>query len=121
MNKPVSENNLMLFFRKDCSKARKVLAYARSITNDIMEIDLDHSSTTSTIWRQLLTRVGKSPKELLNKSLPVYQQNYRGREMSKDDWINVIRHNPFLLRSPIALRGHRGFVLDNPTDVYKLQ
>jgi arsenate reductase-like glutaredoxin family protein len=121
MNKPISENTLMLFYRPDCSKARKALAYARSITTNIMEIDLDHSAATSTIWRQLFTRLGKSPKELLNKSLPEYQQNYRGREMSEDDWINVIRHNTFLLRSPIALRGSRGFVLDNPTDIYKLQ
>jgi arsenate reductase len=121
MNKPVSNNTIMLYYVPDCPKAKKALVYAKSISSGVMQIDLTKSFGTPTIWRQVFSSLGKTPKQVLNKSLPEYQAMYRGREMSMEDWINVIRHTPGLIRSPIAIRGNRGVILDNPTDIYRLQ
>lgn len=121
MNKPISENTITLYYRPNCEKAKKARAYARCISNSVQEIDYSKSEPTPTMWKQVFALLGKTPKELIDKSLPEYQRNLRGTEFSDEDWINVIRHNPMLLRSPIAMRGKKAIVLDNPSDIYKIQ
>ena len=56
----------------------------------------------------------------MDKSLPYYQANVKGREFEDRDWTNLLMKNLDLLRSPIAVRGDKAIILDNPTDIYKL-
>jgi arsenate reductase len=120
MNKSFSEQTIRLFYRQNCEKAKKAMIYGRTMRRKLLEVDFGKPGMTSTVWKQIFASLGKSPKELLDKSLPEYQKRYRGTEMTDEDWINVIAHNPFLVRSPIAMRGNKALILDNPTDIYKL-
>jgi arsenate reductase len=60
------------------------------------------------------------PKELMNKAHPYYQANIRGKEFTDEDWLNVIKYNPSLLKAPIAIRGDKAVLCTNATDIYKL-
>jgi arsenate reductase len=103
-----------------CSKAKKAYAYAQSISRSVSFYEFGQAATTPTQWRQLLEKLGKSPKEILDKSLPYYQANIRGREFEEEDWLQVLINNPSLIRSPIVTRGDKAILLDNPTDIYKI-
>ncbi len=56
----------------------------------------------------------------MDKSHPYYQKNIRGRAFNDQDWLNVIMHNPSLLRAPIAIRGNKAVLCSSATDIYKL-
>ncbi len=56
----------------------------------------------------------------MNKAHPYYQQNIRGKTFNEQDWINVIMHNPALLKAPIAIRGNKAVLCNSATDIYKL-
>lgn len=116
----VSNTEITIYHTTECSKAKKILAYAKSISNSVNSINMTQTKGTGTIWQSILTKLQKSPKELLDKSLPYYQENIRGRDFEERDWIYLLMNNPGLIRSPIAIRGNAAMILDNPTDIYKL-
>lgn len=121
MHKTLTSNaEIQIYFNENDSKAKKAIAYAKSISNKVQTFDFHKTKGTGTIWRTILTKLNKSPKELLDKSKPYYQQNIRGRDFEDRDWIYLLMNNPGLIRSPIAIRGNKAIVLDNPTDIYKI-
>ena len=115
-----SSAEIHLYVKSNCSKSKKAIAYAQSISSKVRTTDIEKTKGTGTIWRLILSKLNKSPKELLDKSKPYYQKNIRGRDFEDRDWTYVLMHNPDLLRSPIAIRGNKALILDNPTDIYKI-
>ncbi len=121
MHKTTSSNDeIQLFYRPEDNKSKKVLAYAKSISNNINAVDIKRTKGTGTIWRNILSKLDKDPKDLLDKSKPYYQENIRGRDFEDRDWTYLLMNNPELVRSPIAVRGNKAMIIDNPTDIYKL-
>jgi arsenate reductase len=121
MHKTTSSNaEIQLYLLDDCSKSKKVLAYAKSITSNVNAISLAKTKGTGTLWQNILSKLNKSPKQLLDKSKPYYQANIRGRDFEDRDWTYLLMNNPELVRSPIAIRGNKAIILDNPTDIYKI-
>ncbi|MFT4522968.1 MAG: arsenate reductase [Bacteroidia bacterium] len=111
---------ISIMYNLNCSKAKKALAYAKSVTKSVFTIEYSKSNKTPTQWRELLTQLNLRPKDLLDKSKPYYQTHLRGVEFEDEDWLNVIIKNPDLIRSPIAVKQGRAIMLDNPTDIYKI-
>ena len=121
MHKTLTKSDeIQLYVLKDCSKSKKAMAYAKSLSNKVNTIDIGRTKGTGTIWHSILSKLNKSPKDLLDKSKPYYQANIRGRDFEMRDWTYLLMNNPHLVRSPIAVRGDRAVLLDNPTDIFKI-
>jgi len=121
MHKTITKTDeISILYNPDCSKAKKVYAYARSIANKVTFMEYSSSRKTATQWKQILVSLGLKPKDLLDKSKRYYQENLRGRDFEDRDWLHVVMNNSNLIRSPIALRGGKAMLLDNPTDIYHL-
>jgi arsenate reductase len=114
------DNEILVYYDRENSQAKKVLAYARSVTRHVQEVEYHRTPFTPTMWRQLLERLGMQPKHLLNKAHPYYQLNVRGRDFSEEDWLNVLIRNPDLIKAPIVVRGRKAILANNPQDVLAL-
>lgn len=115
-----SNSEIQLYLKSNCSKSKKVLAYAKSMSNNINVFNIDQTKSTGTIWQTILSKLDKSPKQLLDKSNPYYQENIKGRDFDKRDWTYLLMNNLDLIRSPIAVRGEKAMTIDNPTDIFKI-
>lgn len=111
---------ILIYFNPQSSKDRRTVAHAQSLAPYIRTFSFDKAPSTGTSWQQILQALDVHPKELLDKSNPYYQQNIRGKKFNEQDWLNVIMHNPSLLRAPIAIRGNKAVLCSNATDIYKL-
>ena len=76
--------------------------------------------STTTSWKSIIHALDCHPKDLLNKAHPYYQENIRGREFDEESWVKILRFNPDLMRSPIAISGKKAVVCHTPSDVYRL-
>lgn len=120
MHKRVPQNGeISLFHNPDCSKAKKALVYAKSIARSVTDFEYSKTGKTATQWKDILLSLGKRPKDILDKSKPFYQTNLKGRDFVDDDWLNVLINNPDLIRSPIAIKGDKVLLLDNPSDILR--
>lgn len=113
-------NQMSIYYNRESSRAKKVLAYARSVAPNVNEVEYHKTPVTPTQWRRLLDMLELRPKDLLNRAAPYYQANIRGRDFDAEGWLNILIRNPDLIKAPIALKGNRAVLCNNPTDILQL-
>lgn len=115
-----NKREILIYYDPSSSNGRKTVAHAQSLSSHVRTYSFDKAPSSSTSWRQILRALDLHPKELMNKAHPYYQANIRGREFDDEDWLNVIRYNPSLLRAPIAIRGEQAVLCTSATEIHKL-
>lgn len=111
---------ILIYYNPDSSNDRKTVAHAQGLSTHVRTYSYEKAPSTGTSWQQILKALDLHPKDLMNKAHPYYQANIRGKEFNDQDWLNVIQHNPSLLKAPIAIRGNKAVLCVNATDIYRL-
>lgn len=114
-------NEVMIYYDHRSSNAKKVLAMARTVSPHVRELEYHKSPLTNTLLRDLLKKLNLRPKDILNRAHPFYQQNIAGKEFNMEGWLNIISHNPDLIKSAIAVKGKKAVLCTNPTDILRLK
>ncbi|WKZ65696.1 MAG: ArsC/Spx/MgsR family protein [Flavobacteriales bacterium] len=112
MSTTLNSKELTLVYDSSTPEGRKALAYAYTLAPRVNKQDVSEVSLSTTFVRQVLKQLNLRPKDLLNRAHPYYQQHLRGRDLDGEGWLNVLAHNPGLLKAPIALQGDRAVLCE---------
>jgi len=115
-----NQREILVYYNEGSRSDRMTLAYAKSVVMHLKSYTFDKAPSTVTSWQQILKALDLHPRDLLNKAHPYYQKNIRGRDFDEEDWLNVLKYNPQLIKAPIAIRGQRAILCQTPTDIYRL-
>ncbi len=115
-----NKSDLILLYNADKSKDRQTLAYAHTITKNINKQELNSVRISNTLFRIMLNKLNVGGKGIVNKADPYYQENYKGKDLSLEDWSSILKNRPDLLRSPLALYQGKAIICDTPTDVLRI-
>ncbi len=73
---------------------------------------------------QELTRIidllGIDPTALIRKGESIFKENFKGKELSADEWIKIMVENPKLIERPIVVKGDQAIIGRPPENVQKL-
>lgn len=114
------KREILIYYNPDSSSDRRTVAHARGVVPHLRSYAHHRSPSGGTSWLQIIRSLDVHPKDLLNKAHPDYQQNIRGKEFDDEGWISVLKHNPQMIKSPIAMRGDKAILCNTPTDIYRL-
>ena len=115
-----NNREILIYYNPDSSNDRKTVAHAQGVSPHVRTFAFDNAPSTNTSWKQILRSLNVHPKELMNKAHPYYQAHIRGREFDHEGWLNILRHNPQIIKAPIAIRGDQAILCTNSTDIYQL-
>lgn len=115
-----SERQITLFYNSDSIRAKQTLVYAQAEGLAIQKRDMLTTPLTGTQIAEIAARLDMKIEELVNQEHPKYTAQFEPHEFSDDDWIKMIRHNPEIMKQPIALRGDRTILVETPTDIIKI-
>lgn len=115
-----SNRQITLYYNSDSVIAKQTLAYAKAEGLPILEIDILKTPLTGTQMAELSNRLGMNVKDLVNQDHPAYFSKFEPHELSTDDWIKMIQHNPEIMKQPIALRGDKTILVETPSDMIKI-
>ncbi len=113
-------NELFLLYNPQSSRGKQTKAMAKDICSNINEIDALHEKLIPTYWKEVVTMLGISPAELLDKSHPDYASKVGENTYTMEGWLEVLARNPQLLKAPIAIYNKRAIFCETPTDIMKL-
>ena len=114
------QREILIYYNPESSNDRKTVAHAQGLVPHVRTYAFDKAPSTGTSWQQILKELDMHPKELFNKAHPDYQAKLRGKEFGENDWLNIIKFNPSMIKAPIAMRGDKAVLCVSATDIYKL-
>ncbi len=98
-----------------CGKSRAGLKFLqeRGIEPEIIKY-LDDTPTAEE-FKSILKKMGAKPTDVLRKNESIFKENYKGKEFSDDEWIDIMVSNPKLIERPIVINGNKA-VLGRPAE-----
>ncbi|MEZ4938344.1 MAG: arsenate reductase (glutaredoxin) [Crocinitomicaceae bacterium] len=103
-----------------CSKSRqaKQLLEEKGIAFEVREYLTDELSEEE--LTSILNKLGKSPQEILRKGEAIFKEEFKGKDLTDQEWIKAMVENPKLIERPILINGEKAVVGRPPEDVLRI-
>lgn len=98
-----------------CTKSRNSLKYLddKGVDYDVhlyLEEPLSHQEL-----KAIIGKLGISAEELLRKNEAVFKEEFKGKQLTDDEWIEAMIEYPKLMERPIIVKGNHA-VVARPTE-----
>ena len=110
-----------IYHNTRCKKSRSGLQYLiqKGIEPTIVEYLKDPIFTIESLTK-LIQKLNIKPIELIRTQEEIYKKNYKGKNLSNEQWISVLVKNPKLIRRPIVEKGEQAVVGDEVENISAL-
>ena len=107
--------DIVIYHNNRCSKSRAGLKHLedKGIEPRIVKY-LDEGIQTDEL-AELLRKLGMRPMDIMRTKEELFRTEYKGKELSDDEWIRILCENPKLIERPIVVRGNKA-VLARPAE-----
>lgn len=116
----MNKETIRIYYSPRCSKCRETVALVteRGYTTELIEYLVTPPGKEE--LRSLLVKLGMKPQELIRKGEEVFRQNYAGRTLSDEEWLDAMVSHPVLIERPVVVRGNKAVVARPPEKVLAL-
>ena len=70
--------------------------------------------------QETIEKLNISAKELIRKNEAIYKENFKGKSLSNNEWIQVMIDHPKLMERPIFIVGNKGVIGRPPEKVLEI-
>lgn len=112
--------SVTIYHNPRCSKSRDTLALVRGKGIEPQVIEYLKTPPTKDELRGLAAKLGIKPEQLVRKGEDVYKQEFAGRAMDDEQWLDALAKNPVLIERPIVVKGARAVLGRPPENVLAL-
>lgn len=114
-------DKIKVYQKPTCTKCRETVGILKDRGVEFDAINYYETPLTAAQLRDLVDKLGVSPRELLRKGEQVYRDLKLGqREISDDELIKLMVENPDLIQRPIVVRGTKAVLCRPPGNVEEL-
>lgn len=106
---------MKIYHNPRCSKSRQTLQLIQDKNVDVEIIEYLNSVPSKDELKGILKKLGIKAEELLRKGESDYKENFKGKNLSEDEWIDAMIKYPKLIERPIVIKGNKA-VLGRPPE-----
>jgi arsenate reductase (glutaredoxin) len=115
-------NELLLIYNDpSTTTGKQTRAYAKSVSNNVNEVDLTNIKLTTTLWKEIVNLLSVHPEDIMDKESVDYREKIKGNNFTMDGLLEVLAHSPQLLKAPIAIFNNNAVFCQKPTDILRLE
>lgn len=118
--KKESCDEMKIYHNPRCSKSRETLALIQKagISPEIIDYLVD--VPTEAELKELIEVLGIKPYDLLRKGEADFKDNFKGKDLSDDEWIAAMVKFPKLIERPIVVKQKKAVLGRPPENVKEL-
>jgi len=109
-----------IYHNPRCSKSRQTLEILNKKGEDVTIVDYMKNPLTKKELKNILDLLNIKPSVLLRKNEPEWKQNFKGKEISQDEIIEIMITYPKLMERPIVVKGKKATIGRPPESVLKI-
>jgi arsenate reductase len=104
-----------IYHNSRCRKSREGLAFLESKTSDFEIIEYLKTPLSFNELKEIISKLGIKPLELIRKQEADFKENFKGKVLTDDEYIQAMVDYPKLIERPIVVNDEKA-VLGRPTD-----
>jgi arsenate reductase len=113
-----TNKEITLIYNSEEHVGRQMLANALSEKITVHDIDLKHIKLTPTQWASLASQLNTDISNLVDTKSPHFLKKFgQVEDLTSQDWLSLLAHNPDILKAPIVLKGSKISMLTDPEDL----
>jgi arsenate reductase (glutaredoxin) len=116
----LNDREILLYYKPEIKKDKNTYVLASQISNHINTVNVLKEDLSETQLREILLLLKVPVEKLIEKESEVYKKEYNEKDLDEDSWILAMSKNPDLIKTPIAFMGKRGYIIETPSNVLKL-
>lgn len=108
-------SKITIYHNNRCSKSRGAL---KLLEEKGIEADVKYylkEAPSKSELKELLKKLNIKAEELIRKGEAIYKENYKGKDLSEEEWIEAMHEYPRLIERPILIRGNEA-IIGRPTE-----
>ncbi len=94
-----------IYHNPRCRKSRETLQILEEKKEDIEIVEYLKTPPTKEELTQVIALLDIEPLKLIRKGEKFFKESYKGKELSDEQWIDVMVENPVLIERPIVIKG----------------
>lgn len=111
---------IKIYHNPRCKKSRAGLDYLSSKGIEFQVIDYIRKGIDNEELREILMKLNMSPKDLIRTNEEIYRKQFRSMNFTDEEWIQVIKEYPGLLRRPVIVGKYKAVIGDPVSNIDKL-
>ena len=108
---------MKIYHNPRCSKSRSALQILEEKGVDVEIVKYLEDTPTKADLQDLLKKLGLKAEEIVRKGEQVYKDNFKGKSLNDDEWIDAFLIYPKLIERPIFINGDKAVVGRPPENV----
>jgi len=111
---------MKIYHNPRCRKSREGLKYLEEHGYEIQVVNYMKEGISVDELRTILKRSHLSVDDLIRKQEQLYKDEYKGKNLSEEEWLAVLAKNPCLLQRPIVVNGTRAILAQPPAEIDRI-
>lgn len=111
---------IKIYHNNRCKKSRAGLDYLSNKTKDFEVIEYLKNPLNEQELSAIIKKLHKKPFEIVRTQEEIYKKNYKGKELSDKEWIEVLATYPKLIQRPIIVNGDKAILAQPPEELDKI-
>ncbi|HKI87463.1 MAG TPA: polyphosphate kinase 1 [Draconibacterium sp.] len=108
---------MKIYHNPRCAKSRAGLQYMEEKGYDVEIKKYITEGLNEQELQEIIEKTGKPPVHFIRTQEKVYKDNYKGKNLSDEEWIKALVENPKLLQRPIVVNGNKAVLANPPENV----
>ena len=110
---------MKIYHNTRCSKSRCTLDIITENQQDVTIVEYLKNPLTKLELADLLVKLNMPAKDIVRKGEVDFKENYKGKELSEEEWLEAMVRFPKLIERPIVVKGDKA-VIGRPPENVKL-
>lgn len=111
---------MKIYHNPRCSKSRQTLQLIKDSGKEVEIIEYLNSPPTFEELKSVIDYLSIKPEQLLRKNEAIFKEQFKGKSLSGDEWIQAMVDFPKLMERPIVVDGKKAVIGRPPDKVLSL-
>ncbi len=108
---------MIIYHNPRCRKSRETLKLIQETGLVPTIVKYLENPPTAQELERILKQLGKRPIEIIRKGEAIYKEQFKGKDLSDQEWIQAMVEHPKLMERPIVVEGERAIIGRPPENV----
>ena len=111
---------MKIYHNPRCRKSRETLAIIEEKGASPEIIEYLKTPPSKQELQTILSKLGIQASQLVRKGEAIYKENFKGKDISEAEWLDILVEYPKLIERPIVVEGNKAVIGRPPENVLEL-